>query len=170
MPRGFIATPGPIQTTVFGAALPMARATRTICAAGISVSFSAQAGVRSLSSRFHHLTRPKVSFSAKAASSTVWPATNRFLPSLKSPTNSRFHSPSVSSTWAIAPASAPSVPGLTGSHSCDFAAALDSRGSTVITVPRATISWKRTIVLGTMRLDASGSQPQITRQFVFSRS
>ena len=36
MPRGFIATPGPIQTATFGAALPMARATRTICAAGIS--------------------------------------------------------------------------------------------------------------------------------------
>ena len=69
-------------------------------------------------------------------------------PSLKSPTNSRFHRPSVSSTCAIAPASAPSVPGLIGSHSCDFAAELDSRGSTVITVPRATISWKRTDRVG----------------------
>ena len=135
----------------------MARATRTICAAGMAVSFSAQAGVLSLSSRFHHFTRPKVSFSSNAASSTVLPATNRFLPSLKSPTNSRFHRPSVRITCAMAPASAPSVPGCSGSHSCALAATLESRGSTAITVPRFTISPKRWMTLGTMRLEASGS-------------
>ena len=57
VPRGCMAAPGPIQTAVLGAALPMARETRTICAER-SVSFSAQAGVRSLSSRLHHFTRP----------------------------------------------------------------------------------------------------------------
>ncbi len=67
-------------------------------------------------------------------------------------------------------ASAPSVPGLIGSHSCDLEAEFESRGSTVITVPRATISWKRWIVFGTSRLDESGSQPHTTRQLVFSRS
>jgi len=165
-----MAAPGPIHTAVLEPPLPMARATRRICAAGISASFSAQAGVRSFSSMFHHFTTPLVSFSVKLASSTGLPATKRFVPSLKSPTNSRLHRPSVSSTWAMAPARAPSVPGLMGSHSWPLAAVLLSRGSTVMTVPRLTISWKRWMVLGTMRLEASGSQPQTTRHWVFSRS
>ena len=151
VPRGHIAAPGPIHTAVLGAALAMARATRTICSAGMPHSLAAKAGVRSFSSRFHHLTTPDVSFSTKASSATVLPATKRFLPSLKSPTNSRFHVPSVRITWAMAPA-------------------LDKRGSTEITVPRATISWKRWMVFGTWRFEASGSQPQTTRQLVFSRS
>jgi hypothetical protein len=132
--------PGPIHTATFGAACPIARATRTICAAGMPHSFSAHAGVRSFSSRFHQRTTPKVSRSAKAASSTVRPATNRFFPSVKSPTNSRFQSPSMSSTCAIAPASAPSVPGRTGSHSCALLATVVRRGSTTITLPRLRIS------------------------------
>ena len=163
-------TPGPIQTAQAVPALPMARATRMICSAGIRVFLAAQAGVLSLSSRFQYLTMPWVCFSTNAASSTVAPVLKRFLPSLKSPTNSLLQNPSVNSTWPKAAARAPSSPGLMGSHSLALATEALMRGSTAINVPRSRTPLILAMALGTWRLDESGSQPQTTRHLVLARS
>ena len=137
MPRGFIATPGPIHTQTFGAGLAH-RASHADDLRRRDQRFLLGPGRRAVL----ELEVPPLDEAEGlllGEGGLVDRACRRrtgCLPSLKSPTNSRFHSPSVSSTCAIAPASAPSVPGFSGSHSCALAATFDSRGSTAITVPR----------------------------------
>ena len=89
------ATPGPIQTAHEEPALPMMRATRTICSSGISV-FWLPKPVSCPSVLYSTIwTTPGSASQQKAASSMVAPVLKRLLPSLKSPTNSLLHIPSV---------------------------------------------------------------------------
>lgn len=73
-------------------------------------------------------------------------------------------------TCAMAEASAPSWPGMTGSHSSPFAAVAERRGSTTATVALSVMSPKWLLMFAIWRFEAMGSVPHMMKYRVFATS